>query len=177
VDSAAEVLLAIRPEPAPSRLQQHDRAGPDGTPALLEALHVVYLQAVASIASRLLTHVDANRRCYQLSERHGVDRMPIACKMDRRVEMRAAVLGRAEPVGRIKPAARRLAVRELLELELRRWLRRPVERLFAVRVTEVDQAKACNVERGTLGRLQRDQVRKHQGTELDGHLRSLEVNP
>ena len=123
----AEIRLRVRPVPAPTRPQQHDRAARDRTVRLLELQHVVARQAVVAVLGRLRGHVDDHRRRHELLERDLLGRAAVLREVMRRVEVGSAVLGRAQRAGGIEEAAGGRAAGLLIELELRRR-RRPVER-------------------------------------------------
>src|SRR4029434_5986660 len=102
---------------------------------LLEALEVGGRDLVISLAIAGLRHIDHNGWADQPVERNLVDRLMPFCKVDRRVDVRAAVLGGEEAVGRVVIAGRRDA--GSVVAKLKSFSGRPVDRLRIVRVREV----------------------------------------
>jgi hypothetical protein len=95
----AHVRLNVRPVGAPARAQQDDGSLADGTVLLLELQHVGARQAVVAVGDALLRDVDHDRARGELLERHFRGAALAFGEVDRRVQVRAAVLGRAQRVG------------------------------------------------------------------------------
>jgi hypothetical protein len=120
------------------------------------------LQTITAILGGLLAHVDADRRGDQLRKRELVGRHAVTRKVNRCIEMRAAVFWRAESIRRVEVPARGLAIRQSFELEPRRRTGRPVQRLLAIRMTEVNHTKTGQVERVGLYRQRGQEDRKQR---------------
>ena len=111
-----------------------------------QALHVGRGQPVVGVGRGLRADVDHHRRRDQLLERHGFGAPPVRREVDGRVEVRAAVLGRAERVGRVEEAARGRPLVDFLQLEARGG-GRPVEGRRVERVGQVHEPEAPEVDR------------------------------
>ena len=108
--------------------------------SLLPAPHVVHRQAVVGVGAGLRADVDHHRRRDELPERDLIDRLPVLREVDGRIEVCPAVLGRAQRVRGVEPAAGSVAKGELLQLEARRR-GGPVEGLLVEGVAEVDDLR------------------------------------
>ena len=133
----AHVALAIGPEALVARPQQHDGAATDAPVPALMRPQVRDGDLIVAIGQRALRHVDDGAAADQPPQRDLVRRVAVLGEVHRRVQVRAAVLGRREVVGRVVVALLGLAVGDLLELERRRG--RPVDRPLVERMREVDQ--------------------------------------
>src|SRR5262245_33950397 len=93
---AAEVALAVGPALAPAGAEEHD--GPRGDPAVLPlpGREVFGREAVVASVPYLTSHVDNHRWRDEQRERHLVDGRSPLREVDRRVEVRAAVLRSAD---------------------------------------------------------------------------------
>jgi hypothetical protein len=111
----------------------------------LEGQHVLHAEAVDGIARRRAGHIDDDSRRDQLVERHGPARAPALGEVDGGVEVRPAMLGRAECVRGVEPAAGRRPEGQALEPE-RRGRRRPIERPLVEGVREIDDTVSARVE-------------------------------
>ena len=134
----AQVALPVRPARAPPRPQEHDRAFRNAAVPRLPGRELGDGEAVIGIGRRRRRHVDHDRRANETRERHLVRGGAALREMDGRVEVGAAVLGRAEAVRGIEEAGLRLAVMEPLELEAvgrRRASRASARRRRCVRST------------------------------------------
>ena len=98
---------------------------------------VVRRHAVIGLRGGHSGHVDDDRIADELVERNLIDRAVALCEVNRRVDVRAAVLGGREVVRGVVVALRRDAVGDLVEPEA--LSRRPEDGLFAVVVREIDE--------------------------------------
>ena len=83
----------------------------------LEAGHVVRRTPVVRIGACAVTHVHDDGRRHEPLQGNRVGRCAPGVKVDRRVEVRAAVFGRRERVGGVEKTALRGPEREALQLE------------------------------------------------------------
>jgi hypothetical protein len=118
----------------------------------LELGDVVRREQVVAIGVGLYAHVDDDGARQQAGERNLVCRLLSFAEVNRGVEVRATVFGRAEFVRRVEPATWRLSVRLLRMLE-RFCGRRPVDGLCVERMRQVDELISGQVDRCVLGRL------------------------
>ena len=112
---------------------------------MLEVENVSDGKPIVAIALRFPGDVDHDRRTDKLFQRHGFQCKFALREMDRCVDMRAAVLGRAEGVRAIEITGRCVTVGEAPELEISAfgW---PINRFFVKRLGEIDQAIGAGVE-------------------------------
>ena len=114
--------------------------------ALLSASHackVLDRHLVVAIGRTLLRDIDARARTNQPLERHLIDRLPPFEEMNRRIDVRAAVLGAHEPVGGVVVALLGNACRLANQLEA--IFGRPVDRRCVEGVREIDHAASLPV--------------------------------
>jgi hypothetical protein len=103
-------------------------------------------EAVVGVFGCLGGDVDDDGWRDELLQRNLIDGDAVLVEVDRRVEVRAAVLRRCVEIGRVEVAARRRPVRELLQLEAARRIG-PVKRVLVEGVTEVDEVVVREVDR------------------------------
>src|SRR6187402_1484605 len=103
---------------------------------LLEALEVGRRDLVISLAIAGLRHIDHNGWADQPVERNLVDRLMPLGEVDRRIDVRAAVLGGEEAIGRVVIPGWRHAGSVVAKLKAFRC--GPVDRLRVVSVREID---------------------------------------
>ncbi len=140
-----QVALPVGPAGRPARAQEHDRAGRDRAVALLPRPHVRGAQPVVRVRGGRLRNIQDDARRDELRERDLVGGETLLREVRWRVEVRAAVLGRAERVRAVVVAALRPAVGELRELESRGRVG-PVDRLLIEDVRQVHDLRSGQVE-------------------------------
>src|SRR6266540_3733357 len=92
----AQIALPIGPARGPAGAQENDRAGGNGAVGFLKGADVRGGQPVVGISRGLLGYVENDSRRDELRQRDLVCRPAVLREMRRGVQMRAAVLGRAE---------------------------------------------------------------------------------
>ncbi len=132
----SQIALGAWPSFREAGPDQNDRIHRDRSVLLLEALDVVGGHLVVGVTLALLRDVDDDRRTHQLLNGNLVDGQMSFREMNRRIDVRATVLGGEEAVGGVVIACRGDAVSVAAELEP--LGRGPVDRLGVVGVREVD---------------------------------------
>ena len=131
--------------PAPAGAEEHDGAAGDRSGGFLERQHRLASEAIVPVRRRFLRDVDDDGRRDELLERNLVGGPAFLREVPRGVEVRAAVLGRAQAVGGIEPPARCGPAGFARQRELG-GRRGPVERRRPVAMREVDHAVARQVD-------------------------------
>jgi hypothetical protein len=170
----AEIGRRIGPMTGPVRPDQDPGAGFDTAVLRLERQHVFRRHAIVAVLRGLVADVDDDDGPDQPIERHKLQRLAVTREMDRRIEMRAAVLRHAERVGGVEESGGGVAEMQLLELEVR-GRRRPEYRCGVVGMREINEAIALQVER--LGRqLERQQAGAGENEGADFHVSSSQIH-
>ena len=112
-----EVLESIRPAGRPTGSEKDDRALRNRPVRGLPGLHVRGREAVVAVVLRFRGNVDDDGGRDEPPDGDGLRALPAFEEVDRRVEVRAAVLGRRKELRRIEEAAGRLSLRQSLQLE------------------------------------------------------------
>src|SRR6185295_2685601 len=97
----AEILQTIRPIRGPPGLKQHNRVIRNPAVLFLPRLEVRAADLIVAIRGHFLGRVDFYRGADQSSERDLIDCVVAFGEMDRRVDVSAAVFGRAELIRRV----------------------------------------------------------------------------
>src|SRR5215813_3883009 len=113
--------------------------------SLLPGLEILERETVIGIAGRFPADIDQRPGRNQLADWNLVGAFAALGKMDRRVEVGTAVLGRAEGVRRVEVSARGLAVRQLRQFEIR-GRGRPIDRFLIERMAQVDHPGSSEVQ-------------------------------
>ncbi len=94
----AEIFLAVGISRAPSSAEQHDRPLLNRAVALFPIGDIGDRQTIVGIGRRFRADIDDGSRRDQLAHRNLIDAERPLREMHRGIQMRAAVLGRAERV-------------------------------------------------------------------------------
>ena len=106
----AEVGRSVGPLQSPARAHQHDDVHELPAVRRLPGHEIVRRHLVDRVCGTLRRHVHHDGVPHEAFHGNGVARLPRRRKMPRRVEVRAAVFGRREPVGGVVVALGRGAV-------------------------------------------------------------------
>jgi len=132
----AEVPCGVRPARRVTRANQQNRIVRNPAVRLLEPLEVGHGHEVIGVLPGRLGDVDDDGRTDETLERNLVDGVAALREMHGRVDMRSAMLGRPEIIGRVvEPRGRHAVVHDL---ELEALGRRPEDGVFAVRVRQIN---------------------------------------
>ena len=142
----AEIRFAIAPAAGPARPQEHDHVQQLPAVPLLPGHEVVGRDLIDRVGRALGRDVDQCRLADEPLGLHLVGRVPSLGEVPRCVQMRAAMLGGREPVGRVVVALGRGSI--LASLELEALFRGPVDRGGIERMGEIDPATGGEVPRG-----------------------------
>ncbi len=136
----AHVAHAIRPERRVAGPKQNERAVWDRAMLGLPRLEIGDRHLVVRIRQRCLAHIDDDARPDQVSERNLIDRPPPFGEVNRRVQVRAAVLRRRERERLVVIAAVGHALR--VDVQFEALLGRPIDRVLVVRMAQIDEGAA-----------------------------------
>ena len=134
----SKVGLAVVPALRPSGAKNDQRSARDGSARFLLSLDVLRRDAVISVLRRLRADVDEDHGADEAFRGNLVDGQSALGEMNRGVDVRSTVLGRAERVRAVEESPGGPAVAELLELEAP-LAGGQVERFRVERMRKIDQ--------------------------------------
>ena len=103
----AQVPLRLWPPITLTGTEEHDRPGRNRAVFDFPSSHIIHGESIIRFKRRRLTDIDNHSRSDEPVKRHFTQRHAGLCEMDGSVDMRAAVLGSAEHVARVKVSASR----------------------------------------------------------------------
>src|SRR5688572_24241234 len=133
----SQILRRVRPSFREAGPYEHDRIGGHHAVLALEAREVLGRHLIVRVRLALRGHIDDEGAAKQTAQRNRVNRRMSLREMNRRVDVRAAVLGREQAVRGVVVARWRHTVSILAKTEaFGSW---PVDRLCVVGVREIDE--------------------------------------